>query len=108
MLTESPALPPPAEVSAFGGLDDFGVGDMGFDPGALADMASGIMDQAGALMDAVDAVAGAIDQLSALAALGDLGSLGNPAQPVVDALAGLSDKAKALGNISTAAAALVG
>ena len=28
VLAESPQLPPPAEVSAFGGLGDFGLGDM--------------------------------------------------------------------------------
>src|SRR5262252_671407 len=32
-LAESPPLPPPAEVSSFGGLD--GIGDLGFDAGAL-------------------------------------------------------------------------
>src|SRR5262245_4149486 len=37
-LAESPPLPPPAEVSSFGGLGDFGVGDLGFDPGALGDV----------------------------------------------------------------------
>ena len=108
MLAESPELPPPAEVSAFGGLDDFGLGDMGFDTDALADMASQIADQAGELMDAVDAVSGAIDQLSALASLGDLGSVGNPAQPVSDALSGLAANAGSLTAIADAAAKLAG
>ena len=36
VLAESPPLPPPAQVSAFGGLDDFGLGDMGFDRASRA------------------------------------------------------------------------
>ena len=89
VLAESPALPPPAEVSAFGGLGEFGVGDLGFDPGALGDVLSDVADQAGALMEMADAALNVIDQLQDLAALADLanlGSIGNPAQPVVDAL----------------------
>src|SRR5207344_1630404 len=54
VLAESPPLPPPAELSSFGGLGDFGLGDMGFDVGALEDIAGDIADQAGAVMDAVD------------------------------------------------------
>src|SRR6185436_12739106 len=61
-LAESPPLPPPAEVSAFGGLDDFGLGDMGFDAGALGDVLSDIQDQAGAVMDAVDSAIDAVGQ----------------------------------------------
>src|SRR3989442_4240548 len=38
-LVESPPLPPPAELSPFGGLGEFGLGDLGFDPGAPADLA---------------------------------------------------------------------
>src|SRR5262245_40392415 len=37
VLAESPPLPAPAELSPFGGLGDFGLGDLGFDPGALDD-----------------------------------------------------------------------
>src|SRR5829696_6227414 len=37
-LVESPPLPPPAEVSGFGGLDDFGLGDLGIDAGVLDDI----------------------------------------------------------------------
>lgn len=89
LLAESPALPPPAEVSAFGGLDEFGLGDLGFDPDALGDVLGDIADQAGAVMEMADAAMSVIDQLEDLAALADLanlGSVGNPAQPVVDAL----------------------
>jgi hypothetical protein len=41
VLVECPPLPPPAEVSAFGGLGEFGIGDLGFDPGALAGIVEG-------------------------------------------------------------------
>ena len=34
----SPPLPPPAEVTPFGGLGGFGLGDLGFDPGALGNV----------------------------------------------------------------------
>lgn len=102
-LAESPPLPPPAEVSAFGGLGEFGLGDMGFDPGALGDVLGDIADQAGAAMDAVDSAIAAVEQLQALTALGDLGSLSNPAQPVADALGSLGNQGPALDAISSAA-----
>lgn len=68
-LVESPPLPPPAEVSGFGGLDDFGFGDLGFDTDILGDLA----DLAGDIAGAVDAAMGAISALDALANIGDLG-----------------------------------
>ena len=83
LLAESPPLPPPAEVSAFGGLGDFGMGDLGFDPGALGGVLDSIASQAGAIMDMADTVMGAIDQLSALASLGDLAALDNPIAPLL-------------------------
>src|SRR5688572_1778529 len=46
-LVESPPLPPPAEVSGFGGLDDFGVGDLGFDADIMGDLADLASDVAG-------------------------------------------------------------
>jgi hypothetical protein len=63
-VTESPPLPPPAEISPFGGLDDFGVGDLGFDTDIL-----------GELQNLAGEVAGAIDQ--ALDVVGQLGALAN-------------------------------
>jgi hypothetical protein len=84
-LAESPPLPPPVEVSGFGGLDEFGVGDLGFDAG-LDDLLAGIEDQAGVLTGALDAALDAVDQLGSLAALGDLGDLGNPLQPLTETL----------------------
>jgi hypothetical protein len=91
-LAESPPLPPPAELAPFGGLDDFGLGDLGFDPGALGDLVGDIADQAGAVMDAVDGALDAVQALGALASLGDLGDLSNP-------LAGLTQAADALGGV---------
>ena len=84
VLAESPPLPPPAEVSAFGGLGEFGLGDLGFDPGALGDVLNEIQEQAGAVMDAVDAAIDAVEQIAALADLANLVDIGNPLKPLVD------------------------
>lgn len=70
-LVESPPLPPPAEVSGFGGLDDFGLGDLGIDPGVLGDMA----DLAGEVAGAVDQALDAVEALGALANLAASGGL---------------------------------
>jgi hypothetical protein len=77
LLRESPPLPPPAELSPFGGLD--GV-DLGFDTDILGDIA----DVAGDLQTAIEQVAGALDTLEALAGLADLG-LDNPLTPMTEA-----------------------
>jgi hypothetical protein len=108
VLAESPPLPPPAEVSSFGGLGDFGVGDLGFDPGALGDVLSAVADQAGAVMGAVDSAISAVEQVSALANLADLGSIGNPVKPVTDALGGISGMAPAVAKIGDAVRGLLG
>jgi phage protein U len=86
VLEESPPLPPPAELSPFGGLGEFGVGDLGFDPGALDDALGDIADQAGVLGDALDSAMGAVEGLGALASLAELGSLSNPLTPLTDAV----------------------
>ena len=102
-LVESPPLPPPAELSPFGGLGEFGLGDLGFDPGALADLAGDVLDQAGAIADAVDGALDAVEQLSSLASLADLGNLSNPLTPLTDAVGGLakvgSDVGDAVGEL---------
>lgn len=67
-LAESPPLPPPAQLSGFGGLDDFGLGDLGFDTDILADLA----DLAGDIAGAVDGALAALDALESLAGLADL------------------------------------
>jgi hypothetical protein len=76
LLRESPPLPPPAELSPFGGLDGM---DLGFDTDILGDIA----DVAGDLQGAIEQVAGALDTLEALAGLGDLG-LNNPLTPMME------------------------
>lgn len=83
VLAESPPLPPPAEVSAFGGLGDFGMGDLGFDADALGSVLGDIAAQAGSIMDMADTVMGALDQLSALASLADLAAFDNPVAPLL-------------------------
>lgn len=107
-LAESPPLPPPAEVSAFGGLDDFGVGDLGFDPGALGDIAGAIADQAGALADLTDAALGALDQLQALASLGDLANVSNPVRPVAEQVSAVRDLGKSFEGILGAIKGITG
>jgi hypothetical protein len=86
-LRESPPLPPPAEVSAFGGLDGFGLGDLGIDPGVLGDIA----DKAGEIASAVDTA------LDAVAALGDIAGLVDGFSGVMDPIQGAVDGAKKLG-----------
>ncbi len=80
VLVESPPLPPPAELSGFGGLDDFGLGDLGFDSDLLGDLE----DLAGEVAGAVDAALGVIDQLAALSNLANLDALqvGNVLEPI--------------------------
>ena len=95
-LAESPPLPPPAVSTSFGGLGDLdvgGLGDLGFDPGALGDVLSDIQDQAGSIMDAVDSALDAVDQLSALASLADLANITSPMGPITDKLGELSNLA---------------
>jgi len=102
-LTESPALPPPAEIGGFGGLGGFGLGDMGFDPGILDDVAS-----------LADDVASAVDQ--ATEALGALGALANLAlsggldfQGIFDPLSGTAESVKSIaGNFDKATRELGG
>jgi hypothetical protein len=104
VLAESPPLPPPAEVSPFGGLD--GLGDLGFDAGALGDVLSDIQDQAGALTGALDAALDAVEQVTALAGLADLGSLANPVKPLADKAGELADVGTTLASITDALKAL--
>jgi hypothetical protein len=102
-LVESPPLPPPAEVSGFGGLDDFGLGDLGFDSDIMGDLAGIAGDVAGA----VDAVMEAADQLAALASLGSI-DVGGPLQPMSDAVGGIGKAAGTFTSISATIADLLG
>lgn len=114
-LRESPPLPPPAQVSGFGGLGglgdlglgdlglgDLGLGDLGFD--GLGDVLGDISDLAALAQDALDAVNEAVGALEALASLSDL-SFGNPLEPVqaegqkLAGVAGVADAVTALGNL---------
>jgi hypothetical protein len=70
-LAESPPLPPPAEVSGFGGLDEFGLGDLGIDTDMLGDLA----DMAGDIASAAEQALGAVEALGALASLAASGGL---------------------------------
>ena len=85
-IVESPPLPPPAQVSAFGGLDDFGVGDLGFDTDILGDLE----DLAGDIAGAVDDAMNVIDQLGALANLDGL-SVDGVMQPLEAPIGGLAE-----------------
>jgi phage protein U len=102
VLAESPPLPPPAELSPFGGLDDFGLGDLGFDAGAIGDVLGEVLDQAGAISGALDAALDAVSAVSALAALADLdlGDLSNPLKPI-------NDKVGELGTIGQTAGGVI-
>lgn len=92
-IVESPPLPPPAELSGFGGLGDFGLGDLGFDTDILGDLEDLAGDIAGAVNDALDV----IDQLSSLANLGDLGLSGGLLDPINEVSGSVSDIAGELG-----------
>jgi hypothetical protein len=90
-LAESPPLPPPAELSPFGGFDEFGLGDLGFDPDALGGLMDDVLAQAGAIADAADAALDAVQAVGALASLADLGDLSHPLKPVTDQIGDLSE-----------------
>lgn len=84
-LAESPPLPPPAEVSGFGGLDDFGLGDLGIDTDMLGDLE----DMAGDIASAAEQALGAVESLGALASLAasgglDFGGMLEPLNSTVD------------------------
>ena len=100
-LAESPPLPPPAQVSGFGGLDDFGLGDLGFDSSILGDIA----DLAGQVAGAVNDALSVIDALSALTNLDGL-DLGNFLKPMSDSAGRVgsigSNVQKAFGGLSKA------
>jgi hypothetical protein len=108
VLSESPPLPPPAEVSSFGGLGDFGAGDLGFDPGALGDVLADVQNQAGALMDAASAAVDAVDKLQSLANLGNLANVGNPIKPVADQVGAVKSAGEVLKGIAGGLKAITG
>jgi hypothetical protein len=106
-VVESPPLPPPAQLGGigafggFGGLDDFGVGDLGFDTDILGDLTSLAGDIAGAVNDAL----GVLDALGALANLGglDVGGILDPLQGPIDRIGSLApDMQNAVKSLSDA------
>lgn len=89
-LVESPPLPPPAQLSGFGGLDGFGLGDLGFDTDLLEDLG----DLAGAVAGAVDGALEALEALEALTGLADLDFDGllNPINDVSSSIADIGGR----------------
>jgi hypothetical protein len=102
-VREAPPLPPPAQVSGFGGLDDFGLGDLGFDTDIMGDLADLAGDIAGAVDGALDAVAA----LDALSGLGDL-SLDGPLQPLDSVAQGLGEAGRQFRDATSALGDLFG
>lgn len=80
-LAESPPLPPPAELEPFGGLGDFGLGDLGFDTGLLDDITGEMEDLAGEVANAVEGALDVVNQLGSLANLDGL-NLGGFLEPM--------------------------
>jgi hypothetical protein len=91
-LAESPPLPPPAELSGFGGLDDFGLGDLGFDTDLLGDLE----DLAGDIADAVNTAMDVVSALDALSNLSGLDLSGGFLDPVNQAVGRVSAVAESL------------
>jgi hypothetical protein len=83
-------------VEGFGGLDDFGLGDLGFDTDILGDLEDLAGDIASAVNDAMDV----IDKLGARASLADLGGLelGSFMAPIDDVVGNVGDLATRLGD----------
>lgn len=102
-LAESPPLPPPAQVSGFGGLDDFGFGDLGFDTDLLGDLADLADQVAGAVSAAMDAVGA----LTALANMGDIG-FGGQLQPMQSAVDRVSEAGGRVGAAVTSLGSMFG
>jgi hypothetical protein len=89
-LAESPPLPPPAVLEGFGGLDDFGLGGLGFDTDLLGDL----QDLAGEVAGAVDAALDAVQALEALSNLDGLSSDGllGPMGGAIDSLGSMGER----------------
>lgn len=104
VVAESPPLPPPAELSPFGGLGDFGLGDLGVDLGVLDDIAS----VAGEVTGAVDQALAVVDQLSSLADLGSLRDLGGLLAPLGRQTSGVTSAGEGLGGAARTAAGALG
>jgi ParB-like chromosome segregation protein Spo0J len=103
-VVESPPLPPPAQVSPFGGLGDFGLGDLGFDTSLLGDLES----VAGAVAGAVDKAMQVIDALQALSNLDGLSLGSGLLKPMEDAMKGVANLADGFKKASSSLASVFG
>lgn len=95
VVAEDPPLPPPAEVSSFGGLDGFG--DLGF--GDLDGVLGDIADQAAAITGALDTALDAVAAAAQLAGIGDLSGVGNPLKPLTDSVDSVGGVGPAIGGV---------
>lgn len=106
VVAESPPLPPPAQLESFGGLGDFGLGDMGFDPGSLAGIAGDLQSAAGDIASAVDAVSQVVGTLGAIANLASAAGSLNPGN-FMEPLSNVAGKVSGIADgFKTAAAGL--
>jgi hypothetical protein len=101
VVTESPPLPPPAQLDSFGGLGDFGLGDLGFDPDGLSGVLGDLQSAAGDIASAVDAanqVVGTLNTIANLASAAGALNPGNfmaPISNVADKVSGIASGFKA-------------
>lgn len=91
-LAESPPLPPPAQLEPFGGLGDFGLGDLGFDTSVLGDIAAAASQVASAVNTAMNVV-NALGALSNLDGL-NLGGFLDPMKDSVSKAASIGGRLK--------------
>lgn len=105
-IAESPPLPPPAQTSSFGGLGDFGLGDLGLDPGVL-DQVSALADEAGGLADMADAALGQVASLAGGLAAG-LDAPSGLLQPLTAAAGSLRQGGEAIAAAGSSFTAAIG
>jgi hypothetical protein len=108
-VAESPPLPPPAQTSAFGGLGDFGLGDLGLDAGVL-DSVSALADQAGAVSDLASSALGQVASLAGglLAGIGDLGAPSGLLQPLSGAVGSVRQGAESIASAASSFSGVIG
>jgi hypothetical protein len=102
-LVESPPLPPPAQVTGFGGLDEFGLGDLGFDTDVLGEL-TGLAEEVAGAVDGALAAVDALDALSGLASFDYAGVL----EPVNAVSTTVGDVGRRLGEAAATLGELFG
>ena len=106
-LAETPPLPPPAELSPFGGLGDFGAWRPRLRPGGARDL-DGDGGPGAAALDAPTGRWTRSPGLAGLAALADLDRVGNPLKPLTERQIGsLADVGGAIASALDALRALL-